>query len=134
MSDIEFLTIKEFDGKLRSDEGPLSVAGDLATLTANSGKDMYIATAKVTYFSNNVGTASGTVTEVVLKLNGVIKETSKYTVNTGSEPLVYEFKNIGQKVAATQIIKLEVIGIDVDTDVEGFIECFEEATGDNPAV
>jgi len=140
LSDIEYLAIKEFDGKLRSDEGFLSAAGDLATLTATAGKDMYIARAQVTFFQNT-GTANpAAADEVVLKLNGVIIETTKQTIgqrtNVGfvNATNVYEFKNIGQKVAATQIIKLEVITLDADTDVEGFIECFEETTGDSPAV
>jgi len=137
LSDIEYLAIKENDGKLRSDEGFKSTTGDLATLTANSGKDMYIARAKVTFFLNAVNTSSFG-DEVVLKINGVIKETSKASLLagnvSGTSTIIYEFKNMGLKVAATQIIKLEVITLDADTDVEGFIECFEETTGASPAV
>ena len=44
----------------------------------------------------------------------------------------YEFKNIGHKVAATQIIKLEVISLDAEVDVEGFIQAIEVPTGENP--
>jgi len=139
LSDIEYLAIKEFDGKLRSAEGTLSAAGDLATLTANGGKDMYIASAKVTFFANADG-AESTADEVVLKLNGTIIETAKWSlddsgaVSGGVLAFTYEFKNIGQKVAATQIIKLEVITLDAEVDVEGFIEVFEEDTGASPAV
>jgi len=135
MSDIQYLAIKEFDGKLRSDEGFLSAPGDLATLTANTGKDMYLARAQITYFGNKTA-GSSIADQVVLKINGTIVETSKATLaNTTSAiqtTFTYEFKNIGQKVAAAQIIKLEVITLDVDTDVEGMIECFEEDTGATP--
>ena len=136
LSDIEYLAIKEFDGKLRSAEGFLSATGDLATLTATAGKDMYIARAKVVFFVNT-GSAAGSVgDEVVLKINDVIVETAKFSfgTNAGGTTFEYEFKNVGQNVAATQIIKLEVITLDASTDVEGFIECFEETTGDSPAV
>jgi hypothetical protein len=44
----------------------------------------------------------------------------------------YEFKNIGHKVAAGQIIKLEIISLGTDVNVEGFIECFGKDTGVNP--
>ena len=139
LSDIEFLSIKEFDGKIRSDEGFLSATGDLATLTATSGKDMYLARAKVIFFINSESASVAAGDEVVLKLNGVIKETSRSTTagtggGGGNGTVIYEFKNIGQKVLATQIIKLEVITLDTQSDVEGFIECFEETTGESPAV
>jgi len=137
LSDIEYLAIKEFDGKLVENEGFKSAAGDLATLTASSGKDMYLASAKMTIFFNATN-KSAVADEIVLKINGVIKETVKtslaFTSPVGQSTFSYEFKNIGQKVAATQIIKLEVITLDADTDVEGYIQCIEETTGESPAI
>jgi len=138
LSDIEFLAKKDFDGKLVKNEGFLSAAGDLATLTANSGKDMYIARANCVFFSNVNGSRS-VADEVVLKINGVIVETVKFShrevsTGTGVVSMSYDFKNIGHKVAATQIIKLEVITLDTEVDVEGFIECFEEDTGVDPTI
>jgi len=143
LSDIEFLAVKEFDGKLRTNEGFLSATGDLATLTANTGKDMYLARAQVTIYLNELAGASvATSQQVVLKMNGIIIETSRASLSqvgtiargTGVTALVYEFKNIGQKVLAGQIIKLEVITLAIVADVEGFIECWEEPTGDTPQV
>ena len=136
MSDLLFLSVKEHAGKLRTDEGFLSATGDLATLTATTGKDMYIGRAKVTFFANT-NNALSTADEVVLKLNGSIIETSKQSVrwnaaNAGGGTFEYEFKNMGHKVLAGQIIKLEVITIGAAIDVEGFIECFEETTGESP--
>ena len=139
LSDIEFLAKKEFDGKLVTNEGTLSVTGDLATLTANTGKDMYIARAKVTFYSNAGSTSASFADQAVLRINGVIVETARFGfVRSGGGDGVlsydYEFKNIGQKVTATQIIKLEVITLDTETDIEGFIECFEETTGETPVI
>ena len=138
LSDIEFLAIKEFGGKIVKNEGTASAAGDLATLTANSGKDMYIARAKCV-FHQQANISSLQTAEVVLKINGTVVETatsakSGQTTSQGETDIYYEFKNIGHKVAATEIIKLEVISTGAGIDEEGFIECFEVATGDSPQI
>ena len=138
LSDILFLAKKEFDGKLLSNEGSLTAAGDLATLTAGTGKDMYIARAKVNIHLDGSNTfAAGD--EVVLKVNNVIVETYKpthalSTAADGDGGPQYEFKNVGHRVTAGQIIKLEVITLDTQSEVEGFIECFEEDTGVDPVI
>jgi len=141
VSDIEFLAVKEKEGKIRSAEGFLSVTGDLATLTANTGKDMYLAKAKCCVFlrasANDISEA-----RIELKLNGVIIETVQIAIQGSSGTSSgkgmgygdYEFKNIGRKVLAGQIIKLEVAAIPTTSDVEGFIECFEETTGEDPRI
>ena len=36
LSDIEYLSIKEFDGKLTTAEGTVSATGDVASITAGS--------------------------------------------------------------------------------------------------
>lgn len=137
LSDKMFLAVKEFDGKLRDNEGvKLGVTGDLATLTANTGKDMYLASAKISARHDFSG-ATNQSYKVELKMNGVIKETAIGTFSlaaagTGTISQPYEFKNIGKKVAATEIIKLEVIAIGSDIEIEGFIECFEEPSGATP--
>jgi len=133
LSDIEFLAIKAFGGKLVKNEGFLSATGDLATLTASSGKDMYLARAKVTFYSR-VSNPSSVGDKIELKVNGTVVETTGYSMLTNAIETSYEFKNIGHKVAATQIIKLEVTVLATDTDVEGFIECFEETTGETPQI
>jgi len=137
-SDVAFLMRKEFESAIVSDEGFLSATGDLASLTASVGKDMYLASAKVTYFINTF-IAGSQGNQIVLKLNDVIIETSKFSALGGSgsgvggtSTLVYEFKNIGQKVIAGEVIKLEVITLASTCDVEGFIECVEVDTGEDP--
>lgn len=143
MGDLEYLSIKEFGGKLRTAKGSNSATGDLATLTANTGKDMYIARAKcVFYTDNDTGFSNSVGDKVVLKLNGSIIETSAFTAfndpgngdASGNSVINYEFKNMGHFVLAGQIIKLEVTVLDANTSVEGFISCFEENTGTTPAV
>jgi len=137
-SDVAFLMRKEFESALVSDEGFLSAAGDLASLTASVGKDMYLASAKITFFTNLIGgNISGC--QVVLKINDVIIETTNFSSIIGSgsgiggDPMkVYEFKNIGRSVEAGEIIKIEVISLNANVDVEGFIECVEVDTGEDP--
>lgn len=137
LSDIEFLAKKEFDGKLRQNDGSLasSTTGDLATLTASSGKDMYLAKAKISIISNAL--ANDLVGTVVLKINGVIEETTKWRLGGGTEKgieyFTYEFVNIGFKVAATEIIKLEGT-VNTLSQIEGVITCFEEDTGVDPTI
>ena len=135
LSDIEFLAIKEFDSKLRTNEGGLDGAtGDVATLTANTGKDMYLAKAKISSGYDGTGTL-GLVAE--LSLNGTVVETvySNGAVgNIGIMDQNYEFVNIGQKVAAGEIIKIAVTGIGTGIHVEGTVVCFEEDTGADPRI
>ncbi len=138
MSDIQYLAIKEFDGKIRSSEGILSVIGDLATLTANNGKDMYLASAKITFTLSTIIVGQANLNNRVdLKINGVLIESARYSININSGnlfDLVYEFKNIGRKVLAGEIIKLEAITLGSVSSVAGFIECFEEDTGNSPQI
>jgi len=131
-----FIAKKEFDGKLVKNDGTLSTTGDLASLQATAGKDMYLAKAKV----NVEGvSASNSGCTVVLKINGVIVETYKvhWTQISASQALNnessnYEFVNIGQKVATGEIIKLEVTAESGVLDINGSIVCFEEPTGGDP--
>ena len=73
-----------------------------------------------------------------MKVNGTIVETAKASIvlvatsDSGSSTFDYEFKNLWHKVDATQILKLEVITIDADTDVEGFIQAVEVPDTENP--
>ena len=132
LSDIEYLAIKEFDGKLRNAKGAnRTTTGDLATLTANSGKDMYLAVAKASCDFSGNGSAT-----LVLKVNGTIEGTWRVETMTNAtlENPHYEFALKGVKVAATQIIKLEVTVADVDLAISGELVCFEETTGESPQI
>lgn len=139
LSDLEFISIKEFEGKVRTAYGTLSATGDLVSLTANTGKDMYLASAKINVFF--IGANSGNqVANVELKLNGVTMESSHQrggrsnsgVDGTGHRDYLFNLKGI--KVLAGQIIKLEVITLGTITDVNGQLTCFEEDTGSTPAI
>ena len=132
--DLAFLSKKEFDGNIVTNQvGRNGTTGDVASITAASGKDLYAAKAKVNMVYDGAGT-SGTVIE--LKLNAVVKETFQFdgTVLSGTtpQPTNYEFVNIGQKVAATQTIKLEVILVGTGDHIESTIVCFIVDTGTDP--
>lgn len=139
LSDIEYLAIKEFDGKTRQNDGTRSSTGTLATLTANSGKDMYLSGAKITIGHNNslVSSAFG-LTQVDLTVNGTVIEScvrSSISTTGGTFDVEYQFNTKGVKVAATQIIKLEVAAINNSREtISGVINVFEEDTGASPAI
>ena len=135
--DIAFLVQKEFDGKLRSDEGTLSATGDLATLTANTGKDMYLARANIIAVIEASGQIGRTII-VQLKVNAVIKDSARIELSStstfsqnGNSVMAYDFAT-GFKVVAGQIIKLEATLVDASIQVSGSIICFEEDTGVSP--
>jgi len=132
LSDIEYLSIKEFDGKLVQNDSTRTTTGDLATLTASSGKDMYLAIARV-----DVGTTDNTVDDTLVRLliNGTVIEAVRFELDgDGIGWSSFTFASKGFKVAATQIIKLEVINIGTNHLVEGTLICFEEATGESPQI
>ncbi len=129
LSDIEYLAIKEFGGKLVQNDNSRTTTGDLATLTAASGKDMYLVAAKINMQESGAG--EGILT-VQLKINAVVIEEWQGEIPS-TDTKDYEFISKGFKVAATQTIKLEVTAI-TGANVEGQLICFEETTGDSPAV
>lgn len=142
LGDIAFLSKKEFDGDLKTNKGSLSATGTLATLTASALKDLYIAKAKVTFFLNgNVNTrVFGDIVE--LRLDGVSIEDAVFSqvqdpislASGGLASQTYEFTNIGKKVNPAQNIELEVTNINAQTDVKGFIECYEVDEGTSPVL
>lgn len=138
LSDIEYLSIKEFEGKLVTNTGQKAdgTTGDLATLTASSGKDMYLAKAQASIRFD--ATTALILGEIVLKVNGVIKDRWEWggvlNTETGLVEDSHNFTIVGLKVTTGQIIKLEVISSDADVDINGTIECFEETTGTSPKI
>lgn len=133
VSDIMFLAKKEFDSKLKTDEGTLSATGDLCTITASSGKDLYLGKAKVSIRMESNTALAGAIIE--LKANGVIMATWAAEIELdGDSSNSYEFVISGIKVAATQIIKLEAVTVDADVEVNGELVCFEETTGATPVI
>jgi len=143
LSDIEYLAIKEFDGKLTTGEGTLSAAGDLVKITAAGGKDMYLGKAKV---SARIEAATNVVTAIIeLQAGADGSETTKATWSCelisatasghgGSSVASYEFVVSGIKVTTGQVIQLVATTVDGSIEVNGELVVFEEDTGASPAV
>ena len=126
-----------FDGRLKSAEAQRTTTGDLVSLTAATGKDLYLTRAVADFFFDE-SNSSDFGSRCELKVNAVIKETDAYSGGQassgfgGSTSVAYEFKNLFHKVTAAQILKLEVTSIAVKTRIEGFIQAVEVPTGLNP--
>lgn len=140
MGDIEYLSKKEFDGKLVQDDGILTAStGDLATLTASTGKELYLAKAKVNAALLN-GTANDRTFTVILVVNGTTMGTWKgffrFDTSDGGATSMdnFEFGLQGIKVAATEIVKLEVTESETDVQIDGELVGFEEDTGTDPTI
>ncbi len=138
MGDILDLSIKSFEGKVRTATGTLgsTVTGDLATITASGSKDMYLAKAQAS-IKNTGGLVDGDI-EVVLKVNNTIVDRwfsnlSKNVNIGGNLGNKYNFA-IGFKVTTGQIIKLEVIIAASNVGIAGSLEVFEEDTGVSPQI
>jgi len=140
LSDIEYLAIKEFGGKLVTNTGEQADGGtgNTATLTASAGKDLYLAKAKATVRLD--ANSNLIVGEITLVANSVIKDRWVFSAASGQSAsgangeLQHEFIISGIKVAATQTIVLDVVASDADYDIAGTLVGIEETTGDSPAV
>lgn len=138
MGDILDLSIKEFNGKLVHAKGS-ATSGTSVSLTASSGHDLYLATAKV-----NVGTISSSITQfmtvdVDLFVNNVFVERYSFKCSTGgagtgSSVGNYEFTVKGVKVLATQIIRMDVTVVNLSGRVNCTLVGFEEDTGNTPQI
>lgn len=143
MSDIEFLAVKEFGSKLVKDDAnstAITSGGgetDLLTITASSGKDMYYGRAGGSFRTTGSG-----VTLLTLRfyLNGTQKSERAYRVDSEGniergDELNEMFKEMaGQKVAATQIIKITGQTSNANATFDGAMACWEEDTGASPAL
>lgn len=142
MSDIEYLSTLESGvdapagAAVKVDSGEIGAGatGDAASITADTGKDMYVSKARITVSSTG-SAPSGHVT-CVLKLNGSIVETAKightFAIARGAAFSWAEYVSVGKKVAAGQIIKLEVTVAGIQLQCSAHLECFEVNTGVTP--
>jgi len=130
--DLSFLARKEFESALFTVEGGRSATGDLVTRTAPVGKDMYLASAKISVSLDEASVIDRLV--VTLNVNGTVIETYEATLHSnGTSSDNYEFAVKGVKVLAGEIIKLEVTAIDTATiQIEGIMVLFDVDTGVDP--
>jgi len=143
LSDIEFLSIKEFGNKLKTNTGQQADGGtgNTATLTASGGKDLYLAKATVTFRRDALHTGGPRVLEVTLVANGTIKdrlEFSEVGSSTngpwGNGGITVPFTVQGIKVLAGETIVIDVVTSNADVDISGTLVGFEEDTGTTPQV
>jgi hypothetical protein len=141
LSDIEFLSIKEFGSKRNDADNTVTITNSttettVVTQTATSGKDMYLGDANC-QFNQLVGRSTVEIT-LQLYVNGTVVETARFVTSDGGDDGVYQFKTKGVKVAATQIIKITATqGSAVSTRIvtyAGKLVLFEESTGETPQV
>ena len=126
-----------FNGRLKSDSAASSTTGDLCTLTAAAGKDLYLSAAKIIFFLNNQGTGYASV--ATLQVNGTNVESSYASATAldgnaaaGDMTIIYEFKNLWHKVTPGQTLKINVATLDAQIDVSGMIQAVEVPTTENP--
>ena len=137
MSDILYLQTKEKKGNLRNAQGSLAIdtTGDLATLTAAAGKDMYLARVKAGVSLSGTSNHEGTGT-IVLKVDGNVVDAWNFalvvTAGEGTTSMGDHEFLVGFKAIAGQTIKLEctIAGDEVLTERQ--LRCVEENTGVSP--
>jgi len=143
VSDIEYLaTIESGNGPgnstLRTDNSgsPRTTTGTLATLTAATGKDLYLAKAVVTVTLDSGNSPTATIE---LRQNGTPIEAYEYitSINFGAGRAMqpgasqYIFQIIGKKVDAAETWTLEVTA-ESNAEIKGSIECVEIDDGVSP--
>lgn len=148
VSNLEFLALQEFTAAhaLRDNTGVKDdgATGDMGTLTANTGKDMYLIEAWVT-LRQDVIDALPKLFEAVLRINGTIRDRLYlHGMNTstdsggnaggGNGKMQGKFILKGVQVLAGEIIKIEVITSDADLDATGTVSCWEQDTGTTPQI
>ena len=144
MSDIEYLSIKEFDVKRVDKNTTLDLSNsivetDVVTQTAAGGKDMYLGEATCPMHGTDTeGGPPGFTATYRLFANGIEIETIQLFINigTGQENQI-NFKTLGIKVAAGQIIKITVqhsLAGGRSTHSEGKLVLWQEDTGTTPQI
>ena len=142
LSDIEFLSIKEFEGKRVDDVNngldlvETATETDLVTQTATALHEMYLASA--TFIVSVTAASSPFDVTVRLYANNIVIETFVQTSIGLGQEFTYRFRSRGNKVEADDIIKITVqnsVGaVNRATTSYGKIELWQEETGISPQV
>lgn len=131
MSDLQYLAVKEFEGKVVKNNGTVTSTGTLAILTAAGGKDLYIAKAKISARS----TSTGIILEIGLSVDGITVELFTFITTSNNLSTDYDFIIKGLKVLPTKNIQLVVnTNTSNNFNVKGVIEGWEEDTGTSPQI
>ena len=137
LSDIEYLSIKDHDGKRVDADATVTITNttelDVVTKTASSGKDMWLGGASISW--SRTVTAGTPRVVFQLYINGAVDERADFVDTALGKHGEYKFLIKGIKVAATQIIKITVDQTSsVSTLVDGKLILFEETTGESPQI
>ena len=141
LSDLEFLSIKEFNGKRVDVNALLSLNDtvtetDLVTQTANAGKDMYLGEASIGGQATNVPALDNVVYK--LFVNAIEIDRYRKEQPTEFESWTYTFTTKGIKVTTGQIIKItaknSAAGANVNSRQQGKLILWEENTGISPQI
>jgi len=142
LSDIEYLSIKEFGGKRVDAVDEITTASssdvDLVSVTTNSGKDTYLASATVE-MSMLAGSVNNQKQILTLLNNGSVVETQIVFIDsvdgTNNTLMKVEFKKIGEKILESDVVKIVVNqGAAKSCIFNSRLIMFEETTGESPAI
>jgi len=136
LSELESRSIKEVDTKRVDVDVSTSLAStsetDLATQTASTGKDMYLAEARVSWSKGSTGTPD---INIRLFVNGVQKEEKEWEEIVQNDEDTYTFLTKGVKVTTGQIIKITAQSSSTDAIAfESKLLLWEETTSATPQI
>ena len=144
MGDIIDMAIKANDGKATYDVGELIntiTTGTIASITALSTKDLYLAGAFVSIESNDASATGGPTTmwQVHLMRNTTTLEifSSQYSFFTGAVDNIHadhSFMVKGAKVTTSETFRLVLAQASASVDVYGTIYGWQEDTGVGPEI
>ena len=149
LSDIEYLSIKEFDSKLFTEiSATFTTTGVKITRTIASGKSFYIAKASIIPIVNTVASTSGLSVvnrrcTVDVKYDGTVIDTLGYDfeydgANSNRAAMGNAFnlesQIIGKKLDGDAVKKVELDATSVSGTYKVRLIGFEETTADTPAV
>lgn len=132
MGDIEYLLIKAFDGKKVESIANSQSNGVITSLTASTGKDMYLAVATASVFQDDT-TSLLEAAGVSLVVNGTVVERG-FVGGDNSLASSVNFKWRGF-VTTGQVISINIDVLDfLAHPISATLICFEENTGDSPQI
>jgi len=142
MSDIMFMSVKQFDGKILKADGNVTATGEIAAVTPASGKTFYFANAKMN--SLMVVAGDSPHAEVEVRNDGTQVETLSQNTGRGQVPSIiwgqsqagstYSKIAMGDSLDGDGIKKYSVhcVTIKTTTDIDAELSGFIEDDADSP--
>ena len=101
MSDIEFMSIKQFQGKILKADGSVATAAEIASIVPATGKTFYIAGASVAFDDTSI-TSANSAARVALRNDTVTLE-----VKIFEGKIVSSGSGIGGRAYVTEVFALK---------------------------